>query len=106
MIEAGIYDESYRRVVAVLKSVGTVFEKVPGNEQLRRISPKLVNQDICLSMLDKMNMKQELMKVETPPQPINASAITDDDKQAEDKAIEKNPTEAKKADKNDPNFVR
>ncbi len=99
MIEAGIYDESYRRVVAVLKSVGTVFEKVPGNEQLRRISPKLVDQDICLSMLDKMNMKQELMKVEIPPQIINASTTTSDNKQAKDKVIEKNPsnvTEAKK----------
>mmetsp|Transcript_28559 Transcript_28559/g.51717 ORF Transcript_28559/g.51717 Transcript_28559/m.51717 type:complete len:656 (+) Transcript_28559:57-2024(+) len=107
VIEAGIYDESYRRVVAVLKSVGTVFEKVPGNARLRRIAPKLVNQDICLSMLDKMNMKRDLMKVETPPQTVNASATIDSDKQAESKAIEKNSsnaTEAKNADKSDPKF--
>jgi hypothetical protein len=107
VIEAGIYDESYRRVVAVLKSVGTIFEKVPGNERLRRIAPKLVNQDICLSMLDKMNMKRDLMKVETPPQTVNASATIDSDKQAESKAIEmnsSNATEAKNADKSDPKF--
>jgi len=82
-------------VVAVLKSVGTVFEKVPGNEQLRRISQKLVNQDICLSMLDKMNMKRELMKVDVAPKPTKDSA---DDTEASGIA------ETKDVDKNDPKF--
>lgn len=106
MIEAGVYDESYRRVVAVLKSVGTVFEKIPGNEQLRKISQKLVDQDICLSMLDKMNMKRELMKVDIVAQPTKISKV-DESSEIEDKATEKdlkNATKAKNADKNDPKF--
>jgi hypothetical protein len=65
VMDAGVYDESYRRMVAVLTSVGAVFEPVPGGatDQMR-IAPKLVDQDICLSMLDKMNMKREILHVE------------------------------------------
>lgn len=106
VIEAGVYDESYRRVVAVLKSVGTVFEKLPGNEQLRRISPKLVNQDICLSMLDKMNMKNELLNIDLEQE-------EEEEKETKENTIEiKSSTEVEssppetveKVDKNDPKF--
>jgi hypothetical protein len=69
VMQAGVYDESYRRMVAVLKSVGAVFEEVPGtSSQQVRIAQKLVDQDICLSMLDKMNMKREIFHVEIPSQ--------------------------------------
>lgn len=55
VMEAGVYDESYTRVLAVLKSVGTVVEDIDGGRT--RIADKLVDQDICLSMLDKLNSK-------------------------------------------------
>jgi hypothetical protein len=105
VIEAGVYDESYRRVVAVLKSVGTVFEKEPGNEHLRRIAKKLIDQDICLSMLDKMNMKNELMNVDIAPAKVeNDPATTDEDTNDEnDEDIESSDGEEKE-NKNDPKF--
>jgi len=69
VLTSGVYDESYRRFMSVLQSVGTVFEEVEvvgGNEpittnerKLKKISPKLVDQDICLSMLDKIAMRKE-----------------------------------------------
>ena len=49
-MESGIYDESYKRVIAVLKSVGGVLEQLPGTDRFR-IASKLDDQDICLSML-------------------------------------------------------
>jgi len=55
VMDEGVYDESYCRVLAVLKSVGTVFENL--DDGRRRIANKLVDQDICLSMLDKLNSK-------------------------------------------------
>lgn len=103
MIEAGVYDESYRRLVAVLKSVGTVFEKVPGNEQLRRISETLVNQDICLSMLDKMNMKKELLNVNVAPATNKEEEeIVVDDISDGDETVTSDKDE--QVDKNDPKF--
>jgi hypothetical protein len=57
-MDAGFYDESYRRVIAVLKSVGAVLETVPGTTQRKRIANKLVDQDICLSMVDKVSLKR------------------------------------------------
>lgn len=53
VLESGIYDESYKRVLSVLKSVGVKFEELPGTNR-KKISKKLENQDICLSMLDKL----------------------------------------------------
>lgn len=53
VMKAGVYDESYTRVLAVLKSVGTIVEDIEGGRT--RIADKLVDQDICLSMLDKIN---------------------------------------------------
>ena len=44
--------------MAILKSVGVVFEAIPGTNRFR-ISNKLKDQDICLSMLDKINTTQE-----------------------------------------------
>ena len=64
-MDAGFYDESYRRVIAVLKSVGAVLETVPGTER-KRIADKLADQDICLSMVDKVNLKQVVQIVAIP----------------------------------------
>jgi hypothetical protein len=61
-MDAGFYDESYRRVIAVLKSVGAVMETVPGTER-KRIANKLADQDICLSMIDKVNLKRVVQSV-------------------------------------------
>jgi hypothetical protein len=61
-MEAGFYDESYRRVMAVLKSVGAVLETVPGTER-KRIANRLADQDICLSLVDKVNLKRVVRSV-------------------------------------------
>jgi hypothetical protein len=56
VLSAGIYDEAYKRVLAVLKSVGVKFEKDPKTNRLR-IADKLQDKDICLSMIDKIQMR-------------------------------------------------
>lgn len=58
VLESGIYDESYKRVLSVLKSVGAVFETIPGGDRLR-LAKKLNDQDICLSMVDKINLNRQ-----------------------------------------------
>lgn len=57
-MESGIYDESYRRIVGVLKTVGAVFEGDPFSGA-SIIAPVLLNQDICLSVFDKFKLKKE-----------------------------------------------
>jgi hypothetical protein len=57
-MESGIYDESYKRVLSVLKSVGIILEKIPGADR-SRIANELEDKDICLSMFDKIARKQE-----------------------------------------------
>jgi len=57
-MESGIYDESYRRIVGVLKTVGALFEGEPFTGA-SSIAPVLLNQDICLSVLDKIKMRQD-----------------------------------------------
>jgi hypothetical protein len=63
VIESGVYDESYRRVKNVLKSVGAVFEPADNESIVRasrfKIASKLLDQDFCLSMLDKINLRRE-----------------------------------------------
>lgn len=55
-----VYDESYKRFLSVLESAGAVFEAIPESEPLRtKIAQKLVDKDICLSMMDKLSMKNE-----------------------------------------------
>jgi len=72
VLDAGIYDESYRRVLAVLRSVGTLFEEIPGNR--KKIASKLVNQDICLSMMDKISIQKGTPQ--TPLIDITAAKVT------------------------------
>ena len=57
VLSAGVYDESYRRLVGVLQRVGVAWEKQEDGR--RKIAPKLRDQDICLSVMDKINMKRE-----------------------------------------------
>ena len=68
-MEAGVYDESYRRVMGVLQSVGVELEKVESGSNdddddkehspKKRIAPKLVDQDICWSMMDNIQLRKE-----------------------------------------------
>lgn len=91
VMEAGVYDESYRRMVAVLKSVGAVFEKVPDSSDQLRIAKKLVDQDICLSMLDKMNMKREIInaQIDTQWKGVNSKGTEENVDTKTDKETEK-----------------
>jgi len=61
VLAAGVYDEAYMRVISVLKSVGVVFEDEPDSSDLprKRIASKLVDKDICLSMVDKLTIAKE-----------------------------------------------
>lgn len=77
----GVYDDSYRRLIAVLKTAGAVFEGVvvdesesesdsstsTGGSSTRKrpkmkIARKLKDQDICLSMMDKITMSRQVLE--------------------------------------------
>ncbi len=73
----GVYDDSYRRLIAVLKTAGAVFEGVvvdeiesdssTGSSNTRKhpkmkIARKLKDQDICLSMIDKITMSRQVLE--------------------------------------------
>lgn len=53
--ESAVYDEAYRRVLAVLKTVGVVFVTT---DEGTEIAPDLIDQDICLSIMDKVSLKR------------------------------------------------
>ena len=58
VMEQGVYEDSYRRIISNLNSVGVTFEGVEDSDMPRmRIASKLRDQDICLSMLDKINIQ-------------------------------------------------
>lgn len=61
VLAAGVYDEAYMRVLSVLKSVGVVFENEPDSTDppRKKIASKLVDKDICLSMMDKLIIAKE-----------------------------------------------
>jgi hypothetical protein len=59
-MDQGVYEDAYRRIISVLKSVGVTFEGVEDTKIPRmRIAPKLRDQDICLSILDKINLQND-----------------------------------------------
>lgn len=65
VLEGGVYDESYRRFISVIESVGAVFEDVPDSDPTqRKIAAKLIDQDVCLSMMDKISIKKEKLAKE------------------------------------------
>ena len=89
VMEGGVYVQPYVRLLSVIQSVGVVLEEIPDSEGLpnfsirtlyldgsskeysrRRIARKLIDQDICLSMLDKIALANERKRKD---------AIVDDD---------------------------
>lgn len=62
-MEQGVYEDAYRRILTVLKSAGVAFEGVKDEDGSSersgkmKIAPKLRDQDICLSILDKINIQ-------------------------------------------------
>ena len=76
--EGGVYVESYRRVLSVIQSVGAVLEQDPDDDNKKRIAKKLIDQDICLSMLDKVtlsNEKKKQQQIASSSKPENPLAI-------------------------------
>lgn len=53
--ESAVYDEAYKRVLGVLKTVGVRFVQEDGET---KISSAMIDQDICLSILDKLDMRE------------------------------------------------
>jgi hypothetical protein len=51
-----LYQNSYRRFLGVLRTVGVVWA---ADESRRRIAPRLRDQNICLSMLDRIQLQKE-----------------------------------------------
>lgn len=95
VLEDEVYDDSYRRVIAVLKSVGVVFEEMPtlneGDQPRMKIASKLVDQDICLSVLDKFsitNKKNMLESAFTKATSSISIEVADEEKEVE-KAIDR-----------------
>ncbi|KAK1735563.1 Rieske protein [Skeletonema marinoi] len=65
VFEGGVYVEPYRRVLSVIQSVGAVLENDPNNnDNKKRIAKKLIDRDICLSMLDKVMLANENKRIE------------------------------------------
>lgn len=65
------YTDAYKRILSVIQSVGAVLEKVDEegttppslSRTRRRIAKKLIDQDFCLSMLDKIALANERKKL-------------------------------------------
>ena len=61
-MESDVYAAAYGRVISVLDSAGAKLERVPetnSSSATVRIADELVDQDICLSMLDKIAINRE-----------------------------------------------
>lgn len=77
VLASGVYDEAYKRILSVLRTVGVEF--VPDPEtKMRRIAPKLKDQDICLSMLDKIQMRHEKVEGTATAYDASSEAKTED----------------------------
>jgi hypothetical protein len=50
--DSAVYDEAYRRILSVLKTVGVLF--VSTSNGMTEIASSMIDQDICLSILDKV----------------------------------------------------
>ena len=74
---SGAYSESYNRIVSVIQSVGAVLEVSPDSSK-RKIAKNLIDQDICLSMIDKITMsnKRKVLEAESKVQEKMASAVS------------------------------
>ena len=64
-LQDGVYDESYKRLISVLQSAGVELllndddsDNSGNSEGLKRIGETLSQQDVHLSVIDKMQMKK------------------------------------------------
>jgi len=71
VLAGGVYDEAYKRFISVLLSAGVQFipyrntsDSSTAQPQLRSIARKLIDQDICLSLLDKITMDAETRRAQ------------------------------------------
>ena len=75
-----VYAEPYQRILSVIQSVGAVLKEVDdeedGGRRRMKISKKLLDQDFCLSMLDKLSLVNERKKKQ---QAVAASTSGSDD---------------------------
>ena len=67
VLSDGVYDESYRRILGVLGTAGILWNTPSdgangGEIGPRRMAEEMKDQDICLSMMDKISMKKETQK--------------------------------------------
>lgn len=65
VLQDGVYDESYKRLISVLQSAGVELllndddsDNGGNSDGLKRIGETLSQQDICLSVMDKIQMKK------------------------------------------------
>lgn len=54
VMESDNYNQSYKRIMSVLKSAGVVFEETESGAPKLRIAKKLQNQNFCLSIADTL----------------------------------------------------
>ncbi|GFH45291.1 hypothetical protein CTEN210_01765 [Chaetoceros tenuissimus] len=95
-----VYEDAYRRVLSVLKRAGVTFEGIVQegenkNESRMNIAKKLRDDDICLSMLDKISIKKgkniEVGVVPKEPEQIIEHKDDFDAKVEENKIEEESP---------------
>lgn len=95
-----VYEDAYRRVLSVLKRAGVNFEGMVQegenkNESRMKIAKKLRDDDICLSMLDKISIKKgkniEVGVVPKEPEKIIEHKDEFDTKVEENKIEEESP---------------
>ncbi|GAX26035.1 hypothetical protein FisN_4Hh466 [Fistulifera solaris] len=77
VLQDGVYDEAYKRVIAVLNSVGIVFEVDPETKR-QKIASKIIDQDICLSMIDKIQLRNPV------PDPVVANTLSSENTASEE----------------------
>jgi hypothetical protein len=90
VMESKIYDESYRRILSVLRSVGVVFEPYHGSTTGQRcIAKKLQDQDVCLSILDKIRISKQ-QKLQQQQQQQQLTPKVENNEEEEEEEEEKN----------------
>jgi hypothetical protein len=78
-MESNDYDQSYKRVLSVLKSAGVVFEEIEPGTNKYRIAKKLKNQNICLSVMDTLTLRQESIdEIPTTDGRVNGNSKTEE----------------------------
>lgn len=65
VLQSNVYDEAYKRVLAVLRTVGVTYERDAPTGRMR-IAARLKDQDICWSVLDKIQFQKEAQQQQQP----------------------------------------